>query len=317
LYQSPVIRPIWRILLYQTDRPRSNPLQTPCFSAFSAFSRLFSPCIKPLVILLEESERTGIDWIHRTGCATDIYFVSNQRAEAARFTAVFRQKPCSVELWDAVTGARTPVPCEATADRRRVRVGLDLAAGGSVFVVFNKGVSRSCATADAQERVPSRFTLDGPWSVSFDPKWGGPEQSVTFPALTDWTTHADLGIRYYSGTAVYRKTFDAPTDFPADASVTIDLGALRDIAQVTLNGQDLGIAWTPPFAVTAPRLKEKGNVLEISVVNLWANRLIRDAALPPTEQLTKTDKNPFRKDHALFPSGLYGPVSINCLPSTP
>ena len=56
--------------------------------------------------------------------------------------------------------------------------------------------------------------------------------------------------------------------------------------------------------------KAKGNVLEISVVNLWANRLIRDAALPPAEQVTKTDKNPFKKDHALFPSGLYGPVTL-------
>ena len=80
----------------------------------------------------------------------------------------------------------------------------------------------------------------------------------------------------------------------------------------TFNGQDLGIAWTPPYAVTAPGLKAKGNVLEISVVNLWANRLIRDAALPPAERLTNTgtSPNPFKKDHALFPSGLYGPVTI-------
>ena len=155
-------------------------------------------------------------------------------------------------------------------------------------------------------------TLDGPWSVSFDPKWGGPEKPVEFPALTDWTAHAVPGIRYYSGTAVYRKTFDAPPDFPADAPVTIDLGTLRDVAQVTLNGQDLGIAWTPPYAVTAPGLKAKGNMLEISVVNLWANRLIRDAALPPAERLTNTgtSPNPFKKDHALFPSGLYGPVTL-------
>ena len=256
----------------------------------------------------EEGFRTGIDWIHRTDCATDIYFVSNQRAEAARFTAIFRQMPCSVELWAAVMGARTPVPCEATPDGRRVRVGLDLAAGGSVFVVFDK--ARTAAETAAPHAGGSHFQLDGPWLVSFDPKWGGPERPVTFPALTDWTAHADPGIRYYSGTAVYRKMFDAPADFPTDAPVTIDLGALRDVAQVTLNGQNLGIAWTPPFAVTAPRLKAKGNVLEISVVNLWANRLIRDAALPPAEQLTKTDKNPFKKDHALFPSGLYGPVTL-------
>ena len=257
-----------------------------------------------------EGELAGIDWIHRTDHAVDIYFVSNQRAEAARFTVLFRQKPCRVELWNAVTGARTPVPCEASADGRRVRVRLELAAGGSVFVVFQK--TRSAAEVAALHAGGTRFTLDGPWSVSFDPKWGGPEKPVEFPALTDWTAHADPGIRYYSGTAVYRKTFDAPSDFSADASITIDLGALRDIAQVTLNGKDLGIAWTPPYAVAAPGLKPHGNRLEISIVNLWANRLIRDAALPPAARLTNTgmSPNPFKKDHALFPSGLYGPVML-------
>ena len=188
-----------------------------------------------------------------------------------------------------------------------------------MFVVFQKTRSAAetaashtggRASSRAADKTAAPHTLTGPWLVSFDPKWGGPEQPVTFPALTDWTAHADPGIRYYSGTAVYRKTFDAPAAFPTDVPVTIDLGALRDVAQVTLNGRDLGIAWTPPFAVIAPRLKAKGNVLEISVVNLWANRLIRDAALPSAEQLTKTDKNPFTKDHALFPSGLYGPVTL-------
>ena len=84
------------------------------------------------------------------------------------------------------------------------------------------------------------------------------------------------------------------------------------MAHVTLNGQPLGVAWTPPYAVTAPRLKATGNVLEIAVVNLWANRLIGDAALPPAERIANlhTSENPFKKDRPLLPSGLYGPVTI-------
>ena len=257
----------------------------------------------------EEGYRSGIDWIHRTDRDADIYFVSNQRAEAARFTAAFRQKASRVELWDAVTGTCKPVPCEQTDGGRRVRLDLELAPGGSVFVVFPAEGVRSCATA---AKMAARHTLDGPWSVSFDPKWGGPEKPVGFPALTDWTQHATPGIRYYSGTAIYRKTFDAPPDCPTDTPVTIDLGDLRDVAHVTLNGQPLGVAWTPPYAVTAPRLKATGNVLEIAVVNLWANRLIGDAALPPAERIANlnTSENPFKKDHPLLPSGLYGPVSV-------
>ena len=276
-----------------------------------------------------EGDWSGIDWIHRTDRTADIYFVSNQRGKATRFTAAFRQKSCRVELWDAVTGTCTPVPCERPADGRRVRLNLELAAGGSVFVVFptgrsqlvatETGGSRSCATAaetaalhTGGSQLVATETLTGTWSVSFDPKWGGPAAPITFPALTDWTQHADPGIRYYSGTAVYRKTFNAPPNYSTDSPVTIDLGNLRDVAHVTLNGQPLGVAWTPPYAVTAPCLKATGNVLEIAVVNLWANRLIGDAALPPAERIANlnTSENPFKKDHPLLPSGLYGPVSV-------
>ena len=279
---------------------------------------LDADALPPDFAVEEEEGRQGIDWIHRTDRDFDIYFVSNQRGKATNFTAAFRQKTSCVELWDAVTGTCTPTIGEPTADGRRVRLNLGLAPGGSVFVVFRTGRSsgalgeralpaggsRSCATAS--------FALPPPWSVSFDPKWGGPASPITFPALTDWTQHADFGIRHYSGTAVYRKTFDAPPNCPTDSPVTIDLGDLRDVAHVTLNGQPLGVAWTPPYAATAPRLKATGNVLEISVVNLWANRLIGDAALPPAERLANlhTSKNPFKKDHPLLPSGLYGPVTI-------
>jgi len=177
--------------------------------------------------------------------------------------------------------------------------------------VFSKAAGTAALHTGGSQLVATE-TLTGPWSVSFDPKWGGPAAPITFPALTDWTQHADRGIRYYSGTAVYRKTFDVPSNCPTDSPVTIDLGDLRDVAHVTLNGQPLGVAWTPPYAVTAPCLKAKGNVLEIAVVNLWANRLIGDAALPPAERIANlnTSDNPFKNDHALLPSGLYGPVSV-------
>ena len=262
-----------------------------------------------------EGDWSGIDWIHRTDRDADIYFVSNQRGKATRFTAAFRQKSCRVELWDAVTGTCKPVPCEQTADGRCVRLNLELAAGGSVFVVFPAGGSQLVATETpiaGGSQLVATATLTGPWSVSFDPRWGGPSSPITFPTLTDWTLHADPGIRYYSGTAVYRKTFDVPSNCPTGSPVTIDLGDLRDVAHVTLNGQPLGVAWTPPYAVTAPSLKATGNVLEIAVVNLWANRLIGDAALPPAERIANlnTSENPFKKDHALLPSGLYGPVSV-------
>ena len=261
----------------------------------------------------EEDCRASVDWIHRILPEGDAYFVSSQTNRQMNFTAVFRQFGFArVELWDAVTGRRVLAETERSADGT-TGVRLSLPQHGSVFVVFFNDASAGKIPKPQSKKLESvAVELSGDWSVSFEPKWGGPEEPVVFHALTDWTRHENTDIRHYSGTAVYRKTFDAPSGYRASLPVTIDLGDLRDVAHVTLNGEDVGIVWTPPYAVTVPRLRENGNVLEISVVNLWANRLIGDAALPPSERIANTGKseNPFRNDHALLPSGLYGPVTI-------
>jgi len=255
----------------------------------------------------------SVDWIHRILPEGDAYFVSNQANRQMDFTAVFRQAGFArAELWDAVTGRRMPAEAERSADGA-TGVRLDMPPYGSTFVVFlNDASAGKIPKAQPEMPVSASVELSGDWSVSFDPKWGGPAAPVVFHSLTDWTLHENPGIRHYSGTAVYRKTFDAPRGYHAPSPATIDLGDLRDVAHVTLNGEAVGIAWTPPYAVMAPRLKEKGNVLEISVVNLWANRLIGDAALPPAERVANTgnSENPFKKDNALLPSGLYGPVRV-------
>jgi len=153
-------------------------------------------------------------------------------------------------------------------------------------------------------------TLPGPWSVSFDPKWGGPKEPVTFTKLTDWTARSESCIRHYSGTAIYRTTFDAPTGWTRGQTLRIDLGTVHEVAEVLVNGELAGTAWTAPFAVTASNVKEKGNVLEVRVTNLWPNRLIYDAGLPEGERLTRTNINPYKPTDPLLPSGLLGPVQI-------
>ena len=252
-----------------------------------------------------------IDWIHRIVPEGDVYFVCNQTNIAVRFAAEFRQKPVGrVELWDAVYGTREKA--DVVFDGMVTSVPLQLPANGSIFIVFlNKSSAAEIAAPEMLGGKRTTVPLNGVWQVKFDSKWGGPEKPVEFPELIDWTEHPNSGIRYYSGTAVYRLEFDAPKGYDVDKPVTIDLCDLRDLAQVTLNGEDVGVAWTPPYAVKAPRLKARGNVLDVSVVNLWMNRLIRDAELPPSEQLTKTNKNPFKADHRLSRSGLYGPVTLS------
>ena len=196
------------------------------------------------------------------------------------------------------------------------------------FVVFR--TETSLRKPSAKKNFPERrqiATLTAPWTVSFDPAWGGPEQTV-FEQLTDWSLHTDPGIRYYSGTAVYRQTFDKPVT--ESQQLYLDLGRVKNMARVRLNGRDLGVVWTAPWTVDITKvIKTTENQLEIEVVNLWPNRLIGDEQLPDdgirnrqwpewlkdgtprtSGRYTFTTHRHFTKDSPLLESGLLGPVTI-------
>jgi hypothetical protein len=155
--------------------------------------------------------------------------------------------------------------------------------------------------------------LSGPWTVSFDPKWGGPAKAE-FAELVSWTRRTEEGVRYYSGTATYRKSFDLPAPLlNRQRRIALDLGEVKHVAQVRLNGKDLGVVWTKPFRVEITgAVKPSGNQLEIDVVNLWPNRIIGDAALPPERRFTRTNIT-FKKDDPLLESGLLGPVRLQVI----
>ena len=159
--------------------------------------------------------------------------------------------------------------------------------------------------------VSTGVPITGPWNVSFDPKWGGPKE-VLFASLDDWSKRAEPGIKYYSGTAVYRTAFNVPDGIVSGGKrYYLDLGAVKNLARVRINGHDLGVTWCYPWRVDATSAVKTGqNNLEIEVVNLWPNRLIGDSLLPPQERLTSTTYDPYRKDSPLLPSGLLGPVTL-------
>ena len=246
-----------------------------------------------------------LGYIHRRVGDAEIYFVTNRAKAAVSGRLTFRVDGKAPELWDAVTGRRRFATDYVIADGRTT-LPLDLPACGSVFVVFREPAAAHPATgkANTPALVPVA-TLEGAWQVAFDPQWGGPA-TVEFPALVDWTQRPEDGIRHYSGTAVYRKTFDAH----AGASV-LDLGCVRELARVRLNGRDLGVVWAPPFQVdVVGLLKPTDNELEIEVVNFWANRVIGDEARSAAERLTRTNIRTLRPDTPLMPSGLLGPVRL-------
>jgi hypothetical protein len=161
--------------------------------------------------------------------------------------------------------------------------------------------------------VPAPLEITGSWKVSFPPKWGAPDH-IVLDSLTSWSDSTNDGVKYFSGTATYTKTFDWNPDPPTGnvgRKITLDLGDVAVMAQVKLNGQDLGILWRSPFRVDATAaLKPGQNTLEICVANLWPNRMIGDAALPLKERFTWSSYEPFTKDTPLLKSGLLGPVRL-------
>ena len=264
-----------------------------------------------------------VRYTHRRTKDTDIYFVANREDRRVEANCTFRVSGKAPELWDPVTGQMRDLK-EFTMLDERTDLPMRFEPAQSFFVIFRKSVGKAKAAGQgAIAQPPARSSSDsrnfpvatklaelaGPWSVSFDPKWGGPE-SVVFGALEDWSKRPEAGIRYYSGTAVYRKTFDRP-QVPRRQRIGLDLGVVKNLARVRLNGHDFGVVWCAPWRVDiTDTVKEKGNELEIAVANLWPNRLIGDQALPPEKRLTSTTWNPFKKDSPLLESGLLGPVTL-------
>jgi hypothetical protein len=192
-----------------------------------------------------------------------------------------------------------------------MEVPLRLEACGSVFVVFRRpGEAVRVPVPPAQ--FPEPLAVNGPWKVEFD----GLPPSLTVPGLGDWTGHADQRVKYFAGSARYTTTLNVPRGWlKQGVPVSIELGDLWTIGEVWLNGKNLGVAWTAPFAVDAgSALREGPNELVVEVTNTWFNRLAGDARLPPAERTTRTNittsgQRPWAQLEPVR-SGLFGPVRL-------
>lgn len=234
------------------------------------------------------------DWIHRRTDDADIYFVCNQQPVPAHHDISFRVAGKQPELWDAVTGEHRDAAA-FTQQAGRTTVPLDFPPYGSQFVIFRKPATATAGTGQNCLSLKPAVELTGDWQVTFG------EQKLTFDKLVDWTTRPET--RYFSGTATYHKKFDLP---PTPGRVFLELGNLSMLAEVRLNGQDLGVTWTPPFRVEITgAVKPTGNVLEVAVVNGWWNQLVGD----PQHRHTQTNIRLSPKAQPQ-PSGLWGPVRV-------
>jgi hypothetical protein len=252
-----------------------------------------------------------IRFTHRRDGDAEIYFVANRETNAVEANCAFRVAGKQPELFDPLTGETRALPQFSEADGR-TKISLRFEPEQSYFIVFRQPASPAKIAALNFPTLKPAVELTGAWDVHFNRRWGGPAR-VTFDSLDDWSQRPESGIKFYSGTAVYRKTFEAPT-LVSGQKYFLELGEVKNLARVKLNGRDLGVVWCAPWRVdTGDALKAGSNELEIEVANLWPNRLIGDLSLPADKRLTWTTRNPFKKNSPLLSSGLLGPV---CLETT-
>ncbi len=271
--------------------------------------------VKPDFDYTKAESDTRILFVHRRLPDGDLFFVDNRNDRGETVDATFRVSGRAPELWHAETGTSEPVSYR-TADGRTT-VPLHLEPWGAVFVVFRKATSETSRTVpEARETLLA--TAGGPWTVSFPPGRGAPP-SIKLDGLSSWSDNADAGVKYFSGTGTYAKTIDAPPDwFMKGTRLWIDLGDVKNLAEVTVNGESLGIVWHAPYRVDATSaLKAGANEVLIKVTNAWVNRLIGDQQPNAAVKYTFADIEPYKANSPLLPSGLLGPVRISSVTTQP
>lgn len=299
-------------------------------------------------------EAPFLDYIHYRKGALDFYFIRNTSDKWLSRLCSFRQTKKSPELWDPVTGLVTAISIYETGDQY-TKVPLTFPPQGSYFVVFREdtGAVHYKSISSATEHPPrliylksgiqflekGNYTLvaannkkkvqvslktipiTGSWNLSFSKGWGAPASAV-FPQLISWTASKDSGIKYFSGTATYNKTFlfSEPTSSLKGKSVYLELGKLAKVGEVWLNGKPLGITWSLPhrFDIT-DEIRNGENTLKIEVVNTWSNRIIGDLHSEKKYTYTNLNVRGSREllwtETPLLESGLLGPVWLELTPT--
>ncbi len=251
---------------------------------------------------------TELFFVHRKVGDADIYWVNNRSDKATDLSATFRVAGKEAEIWHPETGKTQAVSYSIEDDL--TTVPLHLEPNDAYFVVFANDASSN--SKDIPQAVESNLLeLQGPWAVEFQEDRGAPAQA-TFETLAPWNENSNEGVKYFSGTASYKKTIEASENWLADGEeVWIDLGDVQDLAEVFVNGKSMGIVWKKPFRVNiTERLTQGENQLEIQVTNLWVNRLIGDQQPGMNEKITFVSNPFYTADSPLRTSGLLGPVNI-------
>ena len=262
---------------------------------------------------------TDLDFIHRRYGDGEAYFIRNESENSFSGSCTFRASGKYPEIWDPSTGEMFALK-DFVRDDGMVKVQMEVAPGGSLFVVFCDSKRSLADWSDSHGIIQTEEQVAGPWKITFPDGWGAPPET-TFDDLISWTESEQKGISYFSGTATYHKTLSIdPERISQYSRIFLDLGEIRDVSEVFINGSSAGIQWKKPYLFDISGLAKAGeNQVEIEIVNLWVNRLTGDMLSEPGDRYCRTNHPYVTQDnwagggdetYRLQPAGLLGPVTI-------
>jgi alpha-L-rhamnosidase/Glycosyl hydrolases family 2, sugar binding domain len=244
--------------------------------------------------------KSKILYRHRQSADQDIYWLNNRSDQENSAEVSFRISGKLPELWNPINGKTEKISYQIKDGRTIIPVQFN--AWDAYFIVFKENTKINSFTKPVTKE--SQLTqISSPWKVSFKDK------NTTMDKLSSWIENPDADIKYFSGTAIYENTFTI--NAKGKGTYIIDLGAVKNLAEVIVNGKNVGTVWKTPFKLDVSDASKTGNnTVEIKVTNLWVNRLIGDQQ-PDVKLKTTFTTMPFYKaDSKLLPSGLLGPVRV-------
>jgi len=258
-------------------------------------------------VIIENDDHT-IAWTHRKTGNSDIYFLSNQLNKEAKVHISFRVKKTEAGIFDAVTGKK--ISPFIWPDISRMWGEISLAAHQSLFIVFNGRFVENKMITFVPPASAEISMINKNWNLTPDKKFDKEARPILTGDLKSLTVLPDTALKYYSGTVVYKNSFNWTADMKGKRT-WIYLDSIYNIATIKINGIDCGTLWTPPYELDiTTAIKQGENTIEIEVTNTWHNRLIGDALLPPGKRTTWTNA-PFRlKDKPLLPAGIIGEIKV-------
>ena len=277
------------------DSGRTNVVET------SSLENFLSKASVPQDVKIDSSYR----FLHRAMKGAEIYWINRPLFEGYdNVTLSFRTSGLKPSVWHPDTGKIEEVSYKVNGEW--TDVDLSIIPDDAFFVVFaGKALSSETVPLKTQS---AEVAVNGPWTVKFQENRGAPEKAV-FTTLHSLTEEDEFGIKYFSGVSSYNNNVNIPT---LSGETYLDLGEVKYMAEVWVNGQFCGRAWKQPYRVDiSSAVKEGENRIEVKVASSWVNRLVGDLQPEAKEKVTYTDApRAFNKDMDILPAGLLGPVKV-------